>query len=32
MEPVGLYAAEAEEAGFIAGFRMAWELMKDMQE
>ena len=29
---VSQYGAAAEETGFYAGFRMAWELLKNMQE
>lgn len=32
METVSLYGMEAEKTGFMAGFRMAWELLKNMQE
>lgn len=32
MEIVSLYGMEAEKTGFMAGFRMAWELLKNMQE
>lgn len=32
MEAVSLYGMEAEKTGFMAGFRMAWELLKNMQE
>ena len=32
METVSLYGMEAEKTGFMAGFRMAWELMENMQE
>lgn len=32
MEMVSLYGMEAEKAGFMAGFRMAWELLRNMQE
>lgn len=32
MEAVSLYGIEAEKTGFMAGFRMAWELLKNMQE
>lgn len=29
---VSQYGAAAEETGFYAGFKMAWELLKNMQE
>lgn len=32
MEAVSMYGMEAEKTGFMAGFRMAWELLKNMQE
>ena len=32
MESVSRYGMEAEKTGFMAGFRMAWELLKSMQE
>lgn len=32
MESVSQYGMEAEKAGFLAGFRMAWELLRNMQE
>lgn len=32
MEIVSQYGMEAEKIGFMAGFRMAWELLKNMQE
>ena len=32
MEAVSEYGMYAEKAGFMAGFRMAWELLKNMQE
>lgn len=32
MEHVSVYGMEAEKTGFMAGFRMAWELLKNMQE
>lgn len=32
MEEVSTYGAEAEKTGFMAGFKMAWELLKNMQE
>lgn len=32
MEIVSQYGMEAEKTGFMAGFRMAWELLKNMQE
>ncbi len=32
MEIVSQYGMEAEKVGFLAGFRMAWELLKNMQE
>lgn len=32
MEYVSIYGMQAEKQGFIAGFRMAWELLKNMQE
>ena len=32
MEYVSQYGMEAEKTGFMAGFRMAWELLKSMQE
>lgn len=32
MEIVSRYGMEAEKTGFMAGFRMAWELLKNMQE
>ena len=32
METVSRYGIEAEKTGFMAGFRMAWELLKSMQE
>lgn len=32
MEAVSQYGMQAEKTGFIAGFRMAWELLKSMQE
>lgn len=32
MECVSRYGMEAEKTGFMAGFRMAWELLKSMQE
>ncbi|MCC8066816.1 MAG: hypothetical protein LIO94_06915 [Clostridiales bacterium] len=32
MVAVERYAMESEKAGFMAGFRMAWELLKNMQE
>lgn len=32
MEIVSRYGIEAEKTGFMAGFRMAWELLKSMQE
>ena len=32
MEMVSEYGMEAEKTGFMAGFRMAWELLKNMQE
>ncbi len=32
MEAVSMYGMEAEKTGFMAGFRMAWELLKSMQE
>ena len=32
MESVRRYGMEAEKTGFMAGFRMAWELLKSMQE
>lgn len=32
MEAVSAYGMEAEKTGFMAGFRMAWELLKNMQE
>ncbi len=31
METVSLYGCEAERDGFYAVFRMAWELLRDMQ-
>ena len=32
MEIVSQYGMQAEKTGFMAGFRMAWELLKNMQE
>ncbi|MGO4945858.1 hypothetical protein ACTQ50_05565 [Blautia sp. Sow4_E7] len=32
MEAVSEYGMKAEKNGFMAGFRMAWELLKNMQE
>lgn len=32
MEAVSEYGMQAEKTGFMAGFRMAWELLKSMQE
>lgn len=32
MEYVSQYGMEAEKTGFMAGFRMVWELLKSMQE
>ena len=32
MSLVSQYGAAAEETGFYAGFKMAWELLKNMQE
>ena len=32
MEAVSEYGMQAEKTGFMAGFRMAWELLKNMQE
>lgn len=32
MEAVSQYGMEAEKAGFMAGFKMAWELLKNLQE
>lgn len=32
MEAVSEYGTQAEKTGFMAGFRMAWELLKNMQE
>lgn len=32
LEDVSTYGMQAEKAGFMAGFRMAWELLKNMQE
>lgn len=32
METVSAYGMEAEKTGFMAGFKMAWELLKNMQE
>lgn len=32
IESVSQYGMEAEKAGFLAGFRMAWELLRNMQE
>lgn len=32
MEDVSTYGMQAEKTGFMAGFRMAWELLRNMQE
>lgn len=32
MEDVSTYGMQAEKTGFMAGFRMAWELLKNIQE
>ncbi len=32
MEAVSEYGMQAEKNGFMEGFRMAWELLKNMQE
>ncbi|MDO4305782.1 MAG: hypothetical protein Q4C77_03030 [Eubacteriales bacterium] len=32
MEAVSEYGIAAEKSGFMAGFRMAWELLRNMQE
>lgn len=32
MEAVSEYGIAAEKNGFMAGFRMAWELLRNMQE